>query len=351
MGVSGRSNKKGNSVELIQQLGTTLGLGLLSGIRLYLTVLAVGVAVRFNWIHLNESFQGLGILADWRVMTAAGIACAIEFVADKVPWVDSAWDSLHTFIRPVGAVMLGVAAFGNLDPVLKTILALLCGGVALTGHSAKSATRFVANHSPEPVSNMGLSLAGDLMVPVATWFSFEYPLVTLGVVSVVVLISAWLSPLIFRIFRVELNAIGAAAGRFFRGKEEPPRVTSIDGLPAEFTEHLRALPDPYLAAVRDAVGEPVSGMGVRASARSSVPGMRHSIGYLCVVPGKLVFVTRRWFRMKTYVMPMNRIKNATWTGWVLMDDFQFEEDGKKRAFEIFQPAGVEALGGSAAANN
>lgn len=338
-------------MELLQQLGTTMGLGLLSGIRLYLTVLAIGATIRFGLVHLNESFAGLQILADWRVMTAAGVACAIEFVADKVPWVDSAWDSIHTFIRPVGAVLLGAAAFGNLDPTLKTILALLCGGVALTGHSAKSATRFVANHSPEPVSNMGLSLAGDIMVPVATWFSFQYPKVTLTAVSLIVLFILWFSPRIFRVFRVELLALGAAAARFLRGSEEPGFSHSVPSLPSEFGQHMRPMPEEYLKAVRDAVGQPVPEMGIRSSARGNVPGLRHSVGYLCIVPGKLVFVTKRWFRFRTYVVPMESVKNVNWTGWVLLDDFHFEENGKQRSFEVFHPASTGSVSASAAANH
>ena len=128
-------------MDILQQLGTALGIGLLSGIRLYLTVLGLGAAIRFHWIALESSQSGLAILADWRVMTVAGIACAIEFVADKVPWVDSMWDSLHTFIRPVGAVILGARAFMHTDPATQAILAILCGGLALSGHAAKAATR------------------------------------------------------------------------------------------------------------------------------------------------------------------------------------------------------------------
>ena len=117
-------------------------------------------------------------------MLCAGIACAVEFVADKVPWVDSAWDSIHTFIRPVGAVILGARAFMHTDPAVQAILAILCGGLALSSHSAKAATRFAVNHSPEPFSNLALSVAGDLTIPLAGWFAFHYPLVTLGFVVV-----------------------------------------------------------------------------------------------------------------------------------------------------------------------
>jgi len=117
-----------------------------------------------HWIALDPSQSGLSIFSDWRVMTIAGVACAIEFIADKVPWVDSMWDSVHTFIRPIGAAVLGARAFMHTDPAVQVMLAILCGGLALSGHSVKAATRLAVNHSPEPFSNIALSLAGDAAV-------------------------------------------------------------------------------------------------------------------------------------------------------------------------------------------
>ena len=230
-------------MELMQQMGTALGLGLLSGVRLYLTVLGIGAAIRFNWLHLQDSFSGLNVLADWRVMAVAGVACLIEFVADKVPWVDSAWDSIHTFIRPIGAILLGASAFATLDPATKTMLALLCGGVALTGHSAKSATRLAVNHSPEPFTNIALSLAGDAAVPVATWLTFKHPLVTFGVVAAFLVLFFWLSPRIVRSLRVELAAIGAILNRWFGSREVAPTVQApLASVPRELIEGMRSLP-------------------------------------------------------------------------------------------------------------
>jgi hypothetical protein len=103
-------------MDTLALIGSSMGLGFLAGIRLYATVFALGLAIRFGWYHPDAGAAGLLVLAHPAVLTASGIACLIEFVADKVPWVDSAWDSIHTFIRPIGAVLLASAAIGNFDP-------------------------------------------------------------------------------------------------------------------------------------------------------------------------------------------------------------------------------------------
>lgn len=212
-------------MDFVAQLGTALGIGLLSGIRLYLTILALGAAMRLHWITLDAAQSGWAILSDWRVMTAAGVCCLIEFVADKVPWVDSAWDSIHTFIRPVGAAILGARAFVHADPAVEVILAILCGGLALTGHSAKAATRLAVNHSPEPFSNIALSLAGDVVVPAATWTAFHFPVLTFTVVALFVLGFAWMAPRVYRTIRSRIASVRDRFRRWFGG--EPAAGVSV----------------------------------------------------------------------------------------------------------------------------
>lgn len=125
-------------MDLVQSLGSTLGFGFVAGIRLYATVLALGLAIHFGWVRLSEAQQGLKVLGQPIVIFAASLAYVIEFVADKVPWVDSLWDSVHTFIRPIGAVILAATAIGTVDPVIRLAISLLCGGVALASHSSKA---------------------------------------------------------------------------------------------------------------------------------------------------------------------------------------------------------------------
>jgi hypothetical protein len=350
-------------MDIVQQLGTALGLGLLSGVRLYLTVLAIGAAIRFQWLHLSESYAGLDVLADWRVMTLAGIACAIEFVADKVPWIDSAWDSLHTFIRPIGAVLLGASAFSTADPALRAMLMILCGSVALTGHSAKSATRLLVNHSPEPVSNIALSLAGDAFVPLATWFTFQYPVITLVFVVTFAAITWWLSPRIFRLMRVELATVGAAVSSWFGTREELPKALVDASLPANTPElgsavqplrrHMRPLPSAIIDALERRQYK-TAGLGVHCAADRGVKGLRSSIGYLTATPDRLVFVTRRWFRYRYFEIPIPGITKADWRSHIMADTFSLVADGKPCDFDVFRPRTVVvpvAVHAAAAAEN
>jgi hypothetical protein len=335
-------------MDIVQQLGTALGLGLLSGVRLYLTVLAIGAAIRFQWLHLSDSLAGLDVLADWRVMALAGTACAIEFVADKVPWVDSAWDSVHTFIRPIGAVLLGASAFSTADPAIRAMLMILCGSVALTGHSAKSATRLLVNHSPEPVSNIALSLAGDAIVPVATWFTFQYPVATLVIVLVFSTITWWLSPKVFRLMRIELTTLSAVVASWFGTREQLPKAVVDIAVPAgqqlgsvanSLKHHMRALP----AAIVDALERrhcETSGLGIHCAAGRGVKSLRSSIGYLTFTQDRLIFVTRRWFRYRYFEAPVANLSVPSWRSHFTADSFSFAFEGKVCEFDIFRPRTV-----------
>ena len=327
-------------MEILQQLGTALGIGLLSGIRLYLTILGLGTAIRLHWITLESSQSGLAILSDWRVMTVAGIACAIEFVADKVPWVDSMWDSLHTFIRPVGAIILGARAFMHTDPAVQAILAILCGGLALSSHSAKAAARLAVNHSPEPYSNIVLSLAGDAAVPVATWTAFHFPLFTLGFVVVFVVLFGLLAPRAWRAIHLEMSALAATFARWFGGSDsgEAPPFETGSALPREFRDCFRPLPDQILSAVRTRAGEPRFEMGVRSAATKSISGLNQSIGYLCVTGDHLVFITRRLFRNNVWSVRLADISAASWSTGVFLDRLYLTTSNGDLKFDIFKAA-------------
>ena len=151
-------------METLQLLGVALGLATLAGINLYLTVFVSGLAIQQGWITLLPQYEQLSVLADPLIVGISGTLFVLEFFADKVPWVDSLWDAVHTFIRPVGVVLLGLAALGEMPTYLQVTAALIAGGAALTTHVAKAGTRLLANHSPEPVSNIVLSVAEDATV-------------------------------------------------------------------------------------------------------------------------------------------------------------------------------------------
>lgn len=179
-------------METLQLLGVALGLAALSGINLYLTVFATGLAVRMQWIALAEPYSELVILADPVIIILAGVLFFFEFFADKVPWIDSMWDSVHTVIRPLGAAFLAITVLGEPNQVFDVIVGLLAGGTALTTHGLKATTRLVANASPEPFSNIGLSLAEDGLVVGCLALLWWNPLVGLLLV-ILGLAAAWVA--------------------------------------------------------------------------------------------------------------------------------------------------------------
>jgi hypothetical protein len=151
-------------VEKLDLLSVALGLAALAGINLYLTVFATGLAIHFHWITLGPQYQSLEVLGNPWVISIAGVLYVLEFFADKIPWVDSIWDAVHTVIRPIGGALLAIQVLGHPSPTFTVIVALLAGGTSLITHTAKAATRLASNTSPEPISNIGLSLGEDAAV-------------------------------------------------------------------------------------------------------------------------------------------------------------------------------------------
>jgi hypothetical protein len=183
----------------LETLGFSLGTSFASGLNVYATVAAAGLFQRFGVVQLPDSLQ---VLANPFVIGLAAILFIIEFVADKIPYVDSAWDALHTFIRPPAAALIAYSAFGEVPTEWKTGAALLAGGVALTSHGAKATTRAAANTSPEPVSNWILSLAEDGLAVFLAWMAAEHPLITAAVVVVLVIVAVLVIWKLFRFLKV-----------------------------------------------------------------------------------------------------------------------------------------------------
>ena len=151
-------------MERLDVLGVALGFAALAGVNLYLTVFATGLAIHFHWITLAPQYQSLEVLGNPWIISIAGVLYLLEFFADKIPWVDSIWDAVHTVIRPIGGALLAIQVLGHPSPALTVIVALLAGGTSLIAHTAKAATRLATNASPEPFSNIGLSLCEDAAV-------------------------------------------------------------------------------------------------------------------------------------------------------------------------------------------
>lgn len=151
-------------METIQLLGVALGMGTLAGLNLYLTVFVTGLAINQHWIVLGPQYQQLGVLGHPAIVAVAGVLYFTEFFADKIPWVDSLWDVVHTVIRPLGATLIAIQVLGETSQAVEIIATMLAGGAALVTHSVKATTRLVANASPEPFSNIALSVGEDAVV-------------------------------------------------------------------------------------------------------------------------------------------------------------------------------------------
>jgi hypothetical protein len=198
-------------------IGAALGLAVASGLSLYGAVFVSGLAIRLGWVHLAPGWASLDVLGDPIVLAVSGVLFLVEFLADKVPVVDSLWDAVHTVIRPVGGALLASRALGELSPAAEVLALLLLGGATLATHAAKATTRLVVNASPEPVSNVLISLAENGLVAVAVWMALAHPLAALGAglvaVALAVTLTLWLA-----------RRILGAFGRLKRGEATgPPR--------------------------------------------------------------------------------------------------------------------------------
>jgi len=168
--------------------------GWCSGISIYLTAALLGISGRMGWIELPGEMQALTHLL---IIAAALAVFAIEFLADKVPYVDSAWDSVHTFIRPLGAAAIGTMAGTEQGPAVQTLFAVLTGTLALNTHAVKASTRLAINTSPEPFSNIAASFSENALVFFMFWFFIKHPvwaallIVTLIVLSFLFLRMMW----------------------------------------------------------------------------------------------------------------------------------------------------------------
>jgi hypothetical protein len=190
----------------LETLGFALGTSFASGLNLYATVAAAGLFQRFGIVTLPEPLQ---VLANPVVLGVALTLFLVEFIADKIPYVDSAWDALHTFIRPPAAALLSYSAFAGegVPEEWKLAAALLAGSVALTSHGAKASTRAAANASPEPVSNWTLSLLEDGLAVFLAWMAAEHPLITAAVVAVLVVVAVFVIWKLYGYLRAVLSKL------------------------------------------------------------------------------------------------------------------------------------------------
>ena len=182
-------------------LGVAASVSLLAGWRLYLAVLATGLAMRFGALPLPEHLQSLQVLANPWVMGVAGFGAVMEFFADKVAWLDSAWDAIHGFVRPIGGALLALAVVDAGDPATQAIAFLLGGAGALVAHGGKAGARAMVNASPEPFSNVVVSTGEDLATAGLLALAFSYPVIAGGIALALLALAAWLLLLARRVLK------------------------------------------------------------------------------------------------------------------------------------------------------
>lgn len=185
-------------METLAFLGRTLGFSFAAGINLYATVALIGLASRMGWVAMPPEYA---IFDNNWVIGAAVALYIVEFVADKVPWVDTLWDSIHTFIRPAGGALLAVASLGEASPGLQGFVALLGGLVAAGSHLTKAGTRVAVNTSPEPFSNWIVSLFEDVFVVGLGALALTYPIAALAITALLIVAVVMLFTTMVRAFR------------------------------------------------------------------------------------------------------------------------------------------------------
>ena len=326
-----------------------MGLGLVSGLNLYATVLTVGLGIRLGLITLNPETSGLAVLASPYVLIAAGVIYLVEFFADKIPWVDSIWASVHTFIRPLGAALIGATALGAVEPQT-AVIAALCAGVSLSGHSVKAGTRLLANHSPEPFSNIALSFIEDGLVVVGSWLALSHPAIMMTIVAVFLIAFIWFAPKAFRLLRVEYLASLALLKKFYltakHGFRQRPRLATAG---AEFSVPVDVVgggnavvadnddvPEHILHRFDSKVGSRGRRFLIRSTAGKGVKRLRHSVGYLQIDDDRLVFVTKRMFLLRDHQIERSSIEDLHFKKGLLFDRLIIRTGGKPQHFFFFK---------------
>lgn len=202
-------------MEVLNSIGTLLGSSWASGVNLYMTVAGLGIAQRMHWINLPGN---MNVLANPFIIIIAILLYVVEFVADKIPAVDSIWDTVHTFIRPVGGAVLGYMALANAGPVFQVPVALLTGAVSLDSHLTKATSRVAINSTTVPGTNAVVSVAEDASVFGVLYLIVKHPIITAIVVILFIIFSIWFLIKMFKFLKKVLS--------FIFGSEENPSAAT-----------------------------------------------------------------------------------------------------------------------------
>jgi len=284
-------------LDALHTLATLLPLSLTSGINIYATVLVVGLSIRFHWV--TDTPANLDVLSSWPIIIVAALLYIIEFVADKIQVVDNIWDIIHTFIRPVGAAIIGLAILGKVDPVLGVLGSLVAGGIALASHGGKASARMALNVvSPaENITNIAVSIAEDVAAGGLAFLALKYPYAASFIAILLLGLILLFTPILLRWLLFYLRAIAA------RFSSIGQRGVQSDPLPPAHMVFLNHQP-PELA--------------VRGKAQG-IRGAGGSNGFVSLWNDNLMFTYDRWGKSRRWTVPRERIPAAYLQHRVLMD--------------------------------
>lgn len=192
-------------MEALSSIGLILGSSWASGVNLYLSIAILGISHRMGWLTLPGN---MGAISSLLVISVAIILYVVEFVADKIPYVDSAWDSVHTFIRPLGGAALGYMAMAGVGPVGQIPVALLTGSIAMDSHLTKATARAAINTSPEPITNSVASVTEDVSVAGVMYLIIKHPIIASIVVILFIIFSIWFLKTMFRFLKKVFSSFG-----------------------------------------------------------------------------------------------------------------------------------------------
>ncbi|QNP44827.1 DUF4126 domain-containing protein [Sphingomonas sediminicola] len=181
---------------------------LLAGWRLYLVVFATGLGMKYGWVALPDQLRALDVLANNWIVGIAGVGAIAEFFADKIAWVDSAWDAIHSVIRPLGGAMLSLAIVDSADPTWQVASFLLGGGAAFFAHAGKAGARTLVNASPEPFSNVVVSAGEDVATAGLLALAIANPIAAALIALILVILSLWLVIAARRALKRLFNRVG-----------------------------------------------------------------------------------------------------------------------------------------------
>jgi hypothetical protein len=274
--------------------GQLLGIAFACGLNLYATVALLGLSARIGWLEaLPIELQGL---ENPVLITSAAVLYVIEFIVDKVPYADSLWDTVHTFIRPTGAALLALGALGGMPVGVQVAGALLAGGVALVAHGTKAGLRLTVNTAPSLPLTFAISIAKDILAVSLAITTLRYHSAAVALGAAVIALVVLVGPQLWRAFLLGLRAVDARFRGFFgrAGWREPSDV------PAD----LRALLDVETC-----------GYGTPRAARAAVKGLRgvaaYRNGWLILAGDRAVFLYRFLFRPRRIILPSHRAAHVT----------------------------------------